>query len=207
MLTALLTISLLHWVVLVTPGVNFVLLLQLTAGGKRSTALAAVAGITCATFIWALLAVLGVGVIFASHSALRLCMQCLGGLYLCWVAWKLWDSTNATPTAQRLELTHSQAFVRGFITNILNPKAAVFFGSVFLTIFPQNPNLPLIVLSVVMVYVNALVWHAFLALAFSQPRMQSVYARFRTPLNRISATVITGFGGRLVINTLAEIRR
>jgi threonine efflux protein len=207
MLTALLTISLMHWVVLVTPGVNFVLLLQLTAGGKRSTALAAVAGITCATFIWALLAVLGVGVIFASHSALRLSMQCFGGMYLCWVAWKLWSSTTGTATAQRLELTHAQAFVRGFITNILNPKPAVFFGSVFLTIFPQNPSLTLIVLSVVMLYVNAVVWHAFLALAFSHSRVQSVYARFRTPLNRTSAAIIAGFGGRLVLTTWAEIRR
>jgi threonine efflux protein len=207
MLTKLLTISLMHWVVLVTPGVNFVLLLQLTASGRRSTALAAVVGITCATFIWALLAVLGVGVIFSSHSALRYFMQCLGGLYLCWIAYKMWGSTNAATAVQQLDLTHAQAFRRGFLTNILNPKPAVFFGSVFLTIFPQNPSFTLIVLTVAMVYFNAVIWHVFLALAFSHSRVQSVYDRFRTPLNRISATVIAAFGGKLLITTLAEIRR
>lgn len=48
MYTALLTIALLHWAVLLLPGFNFVLIGQLAASGKRSVAMAAVAGMTTA---------------------------------------------------------------------------------------------------------------------------------------------------------------
>ena len=64
MLSTFLTIALLHWVVLATPGVNFVLIAQLAAGSTRSVSLAAVAGITTVTFLWASLAILGMGAIF-----------------------------------------------------------------------------------------------------------------------------------------------
>ena len=63
-------------------------------------AFAAVAGITCATLVWALLAVLGVGVIFAAHPSIRFALQCVGGVYLGWVGLKLWRST-ATESSPR----------------------------------------------------------------------------------------------------------
>ena len=75
MLTTFLTIAVLHWVALVTPGVNFVLILQLAAGSPRSVSLSAAAGITTVTFLWALLAILGMGAAFSAHPALRQAFQ------------------------------------------------------------------------------------------------------------------------------------
>ncbi len=207
MIATLVTISLLHWVVLVTPGVNFALLLQISASGRRRSALAAAIGITCATFVWATLAVLGVGAVFAAHPALRQLIQCAGGIYLCWVACKLWRSPSRATEIDKLEIVPKAAFVRGFATNILNPKPAVFFGSIFVTIFPPNPSPTLIVLTVIVVVCNALVWHAFLALVFSNRRVQQGYDRIRRPINRVAAVVIAGFGGRLLVSTFAEFRR
>ena len=71
MLSALASIAVLHWAVLLVPGFNFVLIGQLAASGQRRSAFAAVAGMTLGTLTWALLAVLGVGVVFAAHPALR----------------------------------------------------------------------------------------------------------------------------------------
>jgi threonine efflux protein len=98
MLTTFLTIAILHWVALVTPGVNFVLILQLAAGSPRSVSLSAAAGITTVTFLWALLAILGMGAAFSAHPALRQALQIAGGAYLCYVAWKLWRSPAAVAT-------------------------------------------------------------------------------------------------------------
>ncbi len=207
MVATLISISLLHWVVLVTPGVNFALLLQIAASGRRRAAIAAVVGITSATFLWATLAVLGAGAVFAAHPSLRQALQFVGGLYLCWVAWKLWRAPIAVSRLDRIEISPATAFVRGFTTNMLNPKPAVFFGSIFLTVFPENPSVTLTVLSVVLVYVNALVWHLFLALVFSNQRVLTCYDRVRQPLNRIAAAIIAGFGGKLLVSTLGEVRQ
>lgn len=209
---AFLTMALLHWVVLVTPGVNFFLLVQLAASGKRRNALATVFGITAMTFTWALCAVLGLSTLFHFHPGLRQAMQVAGGLYLCHLAWKLWRTPRhsgevSAPSAVVVsDLSTAAAFRRGFITNLLNPKTALFFGSVFATALPAH--MPAIgwAAAVAIVYVNALVWHLFLALAFSQPQVQRAYQRQQRTLGRASAVFLGGFGVKLLNDTFSEWR-
>lgn len=207
MLTTFLTIAVLHWVALVTPGVNFVLILQLAAGSPRSVSLAAVAGITTVTFLWALLAILGMGAAFSAHPALRQAFQIAGGAYLCYVAWKLWRSPAAVATEVKAVTTsRAAAFRMGFITNVFNPKTALFFGSVFATALPPSPGPVVLTGAVLLCWFNAVVWHVFLALAFSHGRVQSAYQRGRTVFNRGAAGLVGAFGLRLLVTTMQELR-
>lgn len=207
MLTIFLTIAVLHWVVLVTPGVNFVLILQLAAGSPRSVSLAAVAGITTVTFLWALLAILGMGAAFSAHPALRQAFQIAGGAYLCYVAWKLWRSPAAVATEVKAVTTsRAAAFRMGFITNVFNPKTALFFGSVFATALPPSPGPAVLTGAVLLCWFNAVVWHVFLALAFSHGRVQSAYQRGRTVFSRGAAGLVGAFGLRLLVTTWQEFR-
>ena len=207
MLTTFLTIAVLHWVALVTPGVNFVLILQLAAGSPRSVSLSAAAGITTVTFLWALLAILGMGAAFSAHPALRQAFQIAGGVYLCYVAWKLWRAPAAVTTnVTALTTSRSAAFRMGFITNVFNPKTALFFGSVFATALPPSPGPAVLAGAVLLCWFNAVVWHVFLALAFSHGRVQSAYQRGRTVFNRGAAGLVGAFGLRLLATTLQELR-
>ncbi len=206
MLQTLLTISLLHWVVLMTPGVNFVLLAQLAASAKRSSAAMAVAGVTTATLVWATLAVLGVGVIFTAHPAFRLLAQLAGGVYLLYVACKLWRSKASGPVEASQHLSLGSVFRLGFVTNMLNPKPALFFGSVFVTTMPANPDVSLVVAAVAMVYLNAVLWHLFLVFAFSMPNVKRGYDRFSHVFNRAAGALVGAFGVKLVVATLQEYR-
>jgi threonine efflux protein len=207
MLTTFLTIAVLHWVALVTPGVNFVLILQLAAGSPRSVSLSAAAGITTVTFLWALLAILGMGAAFSAHPALRQAFQIAGGAYLCYVAWKLWQSPAAVATEVKAVTTsRAAAFRMGFITNVFNPKTALFFGSVFATALPPSPGPAVLAGAVLLCWFNAVVWHVFLALAFSHGRVQSAYQRGRTVFNRGAAGLVGAFGLRLLVTTMQELR-
>ncbi|MFC3686493.1 LysE family translocator [Hydrogenophaga luteola] len=207
MLTTFLTIAVLHWVALVTPGVNFVLILQLAAGSPRSVSLSAAAGITTVTFLWALLAILGMGAAFSAHPALRQAFQIAGGAYLCYVAWKLWRAPAAVATeVTAVTTSRAAAFRMGFITNVFNPKTALFFGSVFATALPPSPGPAVLAGAVLLCWFNAVVWHVFLALAFSHGRVQSAYQRGRTVFNRGAAGLVGAFGLRLLVTTVQELR-
>lgn len=207
MLTTFLTIAVLHWVALVTPGVNFVLILQLAAGSPRSVSLSAAAGITTVTFLWALLAILGMGAAFSAHPALRQAFQIAGGAYLCYVAWKLWRAPAAVATeVTAVTTSRAAAFRMGFITNVFNPKTALFFGSVFATALPPSPGPAVLAGAVLLCWFNAVVWHVFLALAFSHGRVQSAYQRGRTLFNRGAAGLVGAFGLRLLVATVQELR-
>jgi len=206
MLATLLPIALLHWAVLLVPGFNFILIGQLAAGDTRSKALAAVAGMTSATLAWALLAVMGVGVIFAAHPALRQVAQLAGGLYLLQLAYKLWGSRHQPRSEGERLLSHAGAFRAGFMTSILNPKIALFYGSVFATAMPAQPSLMLSASAVLLVFANSVVWHGSLALVLSQPMVQRAYLRNFRRLNQLSSLVVGAFGLRLLASTAQEFR-
>ena len=206
MFSVLLTIALLHWVVLLVPGVNFFLIGQLAASGQRSTACAAALGVTTVTLTWAILAILGIGIVFNAHPALRQAFQLAGGAYLGYLALKLWRAKATQVSQQPLKIGRWGAFRLGFVTNVLNPKTALFFGSVFASVLPANPSVFMIATAVALVYFNALVWHLFLALAFSHPPIQTAYGRHRNNFNKVSGALLGAFGTRLLWTTLQEFR-
>jgi threonine efflux protein len=206
MLATLLTITALHWVVLVTPGVNLMLVSQLAASGQRRNALVASLGITAVTLTWALLALFGVSAVFAAHPQLRQTLQVAGGLYLCYVAVKLWRAGAPAEGMHTGKLGAWAAFRLGFFTNIMNPKSALFFGSVFATALPADASAGLLAAAVAMVYVNALIWHLALALGFSHPSVRAVYENQRRHLNRLAGAIVGAFGLRLLVATAQEMR-
>ena len=199
MLATLLAITLLHWIVLVTPGANVIVMVNMAASGQRKAACFAAAGVTTVAGIWSALAVMGVGAIFLALPTLRVVVQCAGGLYLFYVAVRLWRSQQIDATGAADRVSPVAAFRMGFLTNILNPKSALFFGSVFATALPPNPSAELLAASVALVLVNALVWHLFLAVAFAATPIQNAYARQRQRLNKIASVLVGFFGVRLLV--------
>ena len=206
MFATLLTIALLHWLVLITPGANVLLVSQLAASGQRRSAFFAGLGVTAVAVTWALLALLGVNAVFAALPQLRLALQVAGGIYLCYVAMRLWRSGSAGKGEPAALLAPAAAFRLGFLTNIMNPKSALFFGSVFASALPTAPGASLLAWTLVLVFANALVWHSFLAVAFSLPRVQAAYARQRRALNRMAGVILGALGLRLLATAAAEIR-
>lgn len=206
MLTSLLAIAVLHWAVLVIPGFNFVLIGQLAAGGSRVAAMAAVAGMTMATLAWATLAVAGVGIVFTAHPVLRSIAQVAGGLYLLHLAFKLWRAGRQSSATAAPVLGGPAAFRAGFMTSALNPKIALFYGSIFATALPHDPPLLLVALSVLLVFANSAVWHSSLALLFSRQAVQQAYLRNYQALNRISGIVVGAYGAKLIASAVTEFR-
>ena len=98
-------------------------------------------------------------------------------------------------------MARAQAFRSGLFTSWLNPKIALFYGSVFATAMPADPPLALQAAAVALVFGNSVLWHTSLALLLSQARVQQAWLRHLRRLNRGSAGVIGVMGGRLVWQT------
>jgi threonine efflux protein len=206
MLTTLVSIALLHWIVLVTPGANVLVVTSLAASGSRRAAFFAGLGVTAVAGIWSSLAILGVGAVFAAHPLLRQVVQIAGGVYLLYIAVRLWRSGTPASVGNATQLSSLAAFRIGFLTNIMNPKSALFFGSVFATSMPAHPPLLLLGMAVAVVLVNAAVWHTLLAVAFSHPLVSATYARHQAKLGRAAGVLVAVFGGRLLYSAAQELR-
>jgi threonine efflux protein len=204
--STLLAIALLHWVALITPGPNTLVVSNLAANDSRRTAVCAAIGITVVAGMWSTLAALGINAIFGAHQTLRTIVQAAGGCYLLYLGLRFWRSSAGSSGISQRQLSPFAAFRLGFLTNVMNPKSVLFFGSVFATALPINPSAILVTSSIALVIANAFVWHVVLALAFSHRRVQAAYARSRIAIGRAAGVLIGAFGLRLLITAASQFR-
>ena len=204
MLSTFVTIWILHVAAMMSPGPNVLLVSQLAASDRARSAVFAAVGVTCGAALWATCAVLGVNVVFAAFPGLRLALQIAGGAYLLYVAIRLWQSSGAALVGRASSVSLGAAFRRGFLTNITNPKVALFFGSIFATSFPAAPSPILQASAVAMVALNALCWHTLLAYLFSRERVRAAYSHTRGIANRIASVTMGALGLGLLVASLRE---
>lgn len=200
MASALLSIFLLHWVVLLTPGVNFVLIGGIAAGSSRRSACGAALGISLATLVWAALAVAGVDAVFGRQPALRQAVRLAAAAYLLYVAARLWRAARASGPATRTlsGVSDAQAMRMGLVTNLGNPKPIFFFGSIFVSLLPPHTPAPVLAACVVIAFANSLLWHLLLATLLSSARVRAVQARHASRLDRAAAVVLALMAVQLV---------
>jgi len=209
MFSTLLTIWLLYVAVLLSPGANTLLVTQLAASDQGRTARFAALGVAVGSTTWCICAVFGLHVFFVVVPAMRLALQIAGGVYLLYIAWRLWCGTAGPHPEQEAGPSKSSlaAFRLGFLTNITNPKAALFFGSVLAASFPPAPGKTLQLTVIVLVMMTSGCWHMLLAYVFSRTSVRSGYARSRGTFNRVAACAVSTLGLGLLVTTLREARR
>ena len=207
MITVFATISLLHWVVLITLGANVLLVSLPAASGQKRSAFFAGLGISVVAVTWAVLALLGVRALFAALPQFRIALQIAGALYRTYVAIRLWRSGGKNAAGTGETLGGFAAFRLGFLTNIMNPKSALFFGGVFSAAMPVTADISLTIAAVIMIFLNALCWHTFFTFAFSRSRVRVGYATHRKLLNRTAGLIVGGIGVRMLSATACEFRK
>ncbi|MEA2984656.1 MAG: hypothetical protein QOD94_910 [Alphaproteobacteria bacterium] len=112
-----------------TPGPNMVYLAILTLGEGRRAGFAAVAGVTLGLLVLGVVAAVGSDALALNSPAVYQVMRWGGVIYLLWLAWDDWR--DAGSSIGPVTVTSPwRYFARGLITNMLNPKAGIFYIAV-----------------------------------------------------------------------------
>jgi threonine/homoserine/homoserine lactone efflux protein len=128
----LLAFALTALIIEITPGPNMTYLAALSLSGGMRTGFAAIAGIAIGLLTYGIVAALGLAAVIDNSPLLYGLLRWGGVAYLLWLAWEAWSSereTSPDPT-DGPDGEPWIAFRRGLITNLLNPKAAVFYVAV-----------------------------------------------------------------------------
>ena len=136
MLMLFLTVAMVHIVALMSPGPDFFFVSQTAVSRSRKEAMMGVLGITCGVMVWAGIALLGLHLIIEKMAWLHTLIMVGGGLYLCWMGYQMLRGAlkkeAVSAPAPQIELAKSgRSFLKGLLTNLANPKAIIYFGSVF----------------------------------------------------------------------------
>jgi threonine/homoserine/homoserine lactone efflux protein len=116
-----------------TPGPNMAYLAVLGASRGRIAGFSAVAGVALGLALLGVAVGLGGGSLVLNNRLAYESLRWAGAAYLCWLAFDSWRESRQpieTAPVSQSRLVH---FRRGFVTNLLNPKAALFF----ITVVPE----------------------------------------------------------------------
>jgi threonine/homoserine/homoserine lactone efflux protein len=130
-----LTFAFTSLVIELTPGPNMAYLAILSATAGRRAGFAATLGVALGLLAVGIGAALGLTALIAGSNVLYQTLRWAGALYLFWLAWEGWRGeveTSPGKTADDLD-DHARYFMRGLITNLLNPKAGMFYVAVLPT--------------------------------------------------------------------------
>jgi threonine/homoserine/homoserine lactone efflux protein len=112
-----------------TPGPNMTYLALLSAQRGTRTGLSAVAGVALGLLVIGMAAALGLGQLIDRSPLLYEIIRWGGALYLFWLAYEAWRGEDMVHDGHQAS-AEQRAFRDGLTTNLLNPKAAVFYISV-----------------------------------------------------------------------------
>ena len=198
------------WLLNLTPGPDVLYIVtQGLKGGVRAGLVAAL-GIVSGCFVHVFAAAFGVGALLAASTTAFTALKWVGAGYLFWMGLKLLLSRGTSPAmvsevlptvAKPVSLL--RVYQRGFLTNVLNPKVALFFlAFVPQFIAPDAPNKVLVFLSLGLLFnINSLpinFGYAWLAAKASE-RLQTAERAMRW-MDRVAGAMFIGFGLKLAFS-------
>lgn len=188
-----------------SPGPDFLVVSKNSLVYSRKAGVFTALGVGFAILVHVGYTLIGIGLVISQSIVLFSLIKILGAVYLVYLGTKLLvakeeDTQPAYAQDSFSKKTTTQAFKEGFLTNVLNPKATVFFVSIFsqfispeLSVFAQT------LLGLEVAIIVAL-WFVVLALILTVSSVKSAFARFQNRMLKIMGVALIALGVKVAIS-------
>lgn len=202
-LSAWFTVLVVSLLAVVTPGPDFALTLRNSLAYSRRAGVYTAVGVGLGNLVHATYSLVGVGLIVSQSIVLFSMVKGAGAVYLIYIGCKSLrakrTSSTATHLQPRCDISRWRAFCIGFLGNLLNPKATLFFLALFTQILqPSTPLVAQIVYGSTVAFLAA-AWFTVVALAVSHPAFKQRIMAWSHWLERLTGAVLIALGLRLAI--------
>ena len=191
----------------ITPGADTMLVMRSVFARGRAAGLLTTLGVCSGLFVHAAFSALGLSVILTRSAAAFEAVKLVGAAYLVFLGvqslWRVWRRAAEVEVSSRRDSGargYAKAFYEGLLTNVLNPKVAVFY----LAFLPQfiQPSDPVVVKSLLLAGIHfslGMAWLSFVTVFLG--RMKRVFkgSRVQRGLEAVAGVVLVGLGVRLAL--------
>ncbi len=201
-----LSVALAHALAVASPGPDFALVLKQSFAHGRRTAIWSSIGIGCGISIHIIYSLLGLGYLLKESPTALLVVKYLGATYLAYVGVL---ALRTRPRTGELALgtngaapTDRAAWTTGFLVNVLNPKAALFFISLFpLAVSVTTPKLIQAGYGLWMALAT-MAWFCFVSVTFTKVEVRNRFLRHGHWIDRALGVVFLAFAASLAVASL-----
>ncbi len=209
-LTQLLVVASVHLLAVMSPGPDFLVVSKYSMTKSRKAGVFAAIGVALGIGVHVLYAVLGVSALVASSVWLFKIIKITGALYLIYIGVLSLKSSgeitvpesksNTETVLSNLELEKPIQIIRtGFLTNVLNPKATLFFLAVFTQVVtPETPIWVKSIYGLEMILATG-AWFSIVALGLSTVYMARKMQSYKKGIDRVTGVFLTGLGAKILL--------
>ncbi len=199
------TIVIVHLLAVASPGPDFAVVVKQSVTYGKRTAIWTSLGVGTGIFLHVLYSLLGIGVIVSQSVVAFTVMKFLGAGYLMYIGWKALRTRPAAARvysgAKRETPGKLKAYWTGFLTNGLNPKATLFFLSLFTVVIEHKTPVGVQAFYGVYMAFATAVWFCGISLLFGNMRVRSLFTRIGHWFERIMGGILLLLGLKLVITS------
>lgn len=204
MITAVVGFAVVAGLLTMVPGIDTALVLQSAVTGGTRAAYATVAGIALGLLAWGVAAAVGISALLTASQLAYDVVRVAGAVYMVVLGVRMIGQARSAGTPSALPDIADKSlwsrFVRGLLTNLLNPKIGVFYIAVLPQFLPEGVSaLGAGVLLAMVHVVEALVWFTLLILGTRLLRPWLSRQSVQAWLDRITGGVLIGFGIKVAL--------
>ncbi|WP_251358315.1 LysE family translocator [Kangiella sp. TOML190] len=187
-----------HLLAVASPGPDFAIVMRQSLIFGRRPAIVTSIGIGLAILVHVAIALVGVGALIKSTPWLFTSIKIAGALYLGYIGLQAIRAQKSSPNSKQndkpsqQQMPLSKAFRQGFMTNVLNPKATLFFFSLFTSIISTSTPIKIqLVYGIWMAFATA-AWFVSLSFLLSQQKVRGFFANYGYWIDRILGAFLIG---------------
>jgi threonine/homoserine/homoserine lactone efflux protein len=195
-------------VVIVTPGQDTARTIRNTLAGGRGAGAGTAVGVASGQAVWTVATSAGLAAVLVASEPAFLVVKLVGAAYLVLLGVRaLCDAVRPPPprrssAARRARASPGRAFRQGLLSNLGNPKMAVFFSSLLPQFAPGGEASFLGLAALGLAFCGmTLVWLTASAVVIARAGDLLRRGRVRRALDGVTGAVLVAFGGRLAVES------
>ena len=192
-----------HFIALTSPGPDTVIVIRQASTLGRVDGIKASLGIGTGIYIHCILAINGISLIILTNDLYKLIISLIGSLYIIYLGLSMIKAKNEINENNKEKSYSSNSFLIGFITNIFNIKAFLFFVSLFSILIDNLYGLYFYLLPLYFAATSAL-WFIFVSyvLTVSNDKRFNIYSNKYISL--LMSLILLSIGLYILISSLNE---
>ena len=217
----LLVVTTIHLLAAASPGPDFVLVTQQTLTKGRKDGLLCSLGIALGLSIHIIYSALGLAAVIAHSDFWLWVIKIIGGCYLIFLGIKglsakqvthitlpqntsTVDNPSSNSSAVKAKPSAIKTIGTGFICNALNPKAPIYFVSLFTVVLsPELPTSHLVIYGIWMMMIQ-LIWFSSIVFLLSRPSINEKFQRMGHWVDRALGTAMIALGIKVLITKVSH---
>ena len=199
----LLFVGIINFFAAASPGPDFFMVMKNSLSYSKRIALITCFGIVAGIATHMSYCIAGIAVIIQTTPWLFTLLRYAGSAYLIWIGAKALLSrakgTTYISQTERVTISDKKAFMQGYLCNLLNPKATMFFLAIFTQALASDSSLLDKFAVAMVIIVESLIWWPVVALTFQSELVRRRYYKLQFLVDKLLGVILIALGIKVAL--------